>query len=480
VVIVSKQSHRSTSVIALLLAALALAGCGEATPGRDDTQARPDRVVLTYTGDPATTQSVTWRMPRGASEGVAQITPDAGSPNLAATAKRYTAPPESSELPGSYHSVTFEGLMPKTVYDYRVGDGTRWSPWAQFRTAASTAEPFEFIYLGDAQNGLYSYWARTVHAAVEVAPEARFIIHAGDLVENADADDEWAQWFGAAPAMLMSIPSVPATGNHEYARNRPDPGRHLSTHWRAQFALPVDDGLPASLAETVYKIDYQGVRVIVLNSMAGLEEGLDSQAAWLEQQLQTAGPRWTVVVFHHPVFASRRPAVDYPEIRDAFLPLFDRYGVDLVLQGHDHNYARGDTGSSADGQGEEAVRSVFVTSVAGAKMYGLDDSRWSQYQSFGARLVRAAENTQLFQVIRIDGDRLRFEAYTAAGELYDAFTLVRNENHNGMKRLINDDVVSTPERNCANTPPYDEAFEASLRRGRGATRFTACVQSESP
>jgi hypothetical protein len=78
--------------------------------------------------------------------------------------------------------------------------------------------------------------------------------------------------------------------------------------------------------------------------------------------------------------------------------------VDLVLTGHDHTYGR----SGLEGA------TVYATSVSGSKMYELDRKAWMR---------RAAEDTQLFQVITITGDKLFYEARTATGELYDAFEL---------------------------------------------------------
>src|SRR5690606_40830927 len=50
--------------------------------------------------------------------------------------------------------------------------------------------------------------------------------------------------------------------------------------------------------------------------------------------------KWTCVVFHHPIFSTKTTR-DNKRMRETFKPLFDRYKVDLVLQGHDHTYARG-------------------------------------------------------------------------------------------------------------------------------------------
>jgi 3',5'-cyclic AMP phosphodiesterase CpdA len=134
---------------------------------------------------------------------------------------------------------------------------------------------------------------------------------------------------------------------------------------------------------------------------------------------------WTVVTHHHPVWSASEGR-DNEELRAAWKPVYDRHGVDLVLQGHDHSYARGRTYAGAENVPTGAnVRdgdtgTVYVVSVSGRKMYDLKPDGW---QGYGAGMERKAENTQLFQVIHVDGEELRYRAYTATGGLYDAFTL---------------------------------------------------------
>ncbi|HEX6425340.1 MAG TPA: metallophosphoesterase [Acidimicrobiales bacterium] len=74
--------------------------------------------------------------------------------------------------------------------------------------------------------------------------------------------------------------------------------------------------------------------------------GLDSnvvddpaQRAWLEETLASATERWRIVVVHHPPYSAGYQGSS-TDVRDAFAPLFERYGVQLVLSGHDHDYQR--------------------------------------------------------------------------------------------------------------------------------------------
>ncbi len=163
--------------------------------------AMPDRIILTLNEDPATTQTVNWRTSVEVATGLAEIAPAGAGPDFPLNAKRYEADTQAlkSDLSTAhYHSVVFSELQPGTVYAYRVGDGVNWSEWFHFRTASATPEAFSFVYFGDAQNNIRSMWSRVIREAYRDAPKAAFLLHAGDLVNRAESDAEWGEWFGAA------------------------------------------------------------------------------------------------------------------------------------------------------------------------------------------------------------------------------------------------------------------------------------------
>src|SRR5690606_24236621 len=112
------------------------------------------------------------------------------------------------------------------------------------------------------------------------------------------------------------------------------------------------------------------------------------------------------------------------QLRNDLKPVFDKYRVDLVLQGHDHTYVRGmERIPMAKG---ETPGTMYVVSVSGPKMSDVLRADW---------MDRTAGHTQLFHVIDVDSDVLTFKAFTATGELYDEF-----EPHNSkdsQNRLVN-------------------------------------------
>jgi len=450
-------------IVPLTLGAFGYAAIGEksdpGSPGWNAVTKTPDRIILTWAGDPATSQSVTWRTDTTVTTAVAQYALASPGPGFGLAAQTVAARSRTVDaravkdagLAAAYHSVTFSGLTPDTLYAYRVGDGTRWSEWFHFRTASTERKPFSFIYFGDAQNDILSLWSRTIRQSYAAAPDARFMIHAGDLVSNGHNDTQWGEWFRAGGWIHAMVPSVPAAGNHEYdpltASEEKEDVQHLSVFWRPQFALP-ENGVEGQ-EETNYYIDYQGARIVVLNSNEQREE----QAKWLAGVLGDNPSPWTIVTFHHPIFSSGKDR-DNAALRDLWKPVFDRYGVDLVLQGHDHTYARGRTYAQATNAPvganvrDSSTGTVYVVSVSGPKMYTLNRNYWRRYD---AVLDRRAENTQLFQVIRVAGDTLRYRAHTATGTLYDSFDLIRGTGRN---RFVEHMRPDAPTRTFADAPPY--------------------------
>lgn len=474
------MSKRAALPSFFLLFAL-LAGCSSAgqdasvhshahdEPGEHATP-YPDRVTLTWEQDPSSSLSVSWRTDTTVTDPKAQIAPAKAEPSFYTEARTVEATPQPLDVPGvdpdsvnapyDYHSVTFEGLEADSAYAYRVGDGTHWSEWFHAETASEEPESFSFLYLGDAQNNLRSHWSRAIRAAYSTAPDADFVIHAGDLINHGDRNVEWGRWHQAGDWIQSMVPNVPVPGNHEYyggsewdrlERLIDSDEPHLSVHWRPQFALPQNG--PEGLEETVYFVDYQGLRLIGLNTMAAKLDStlLRRQTEWLETTLQETDARWTVVTMHHPLFSSSEGR-ENPDLRRAWRPLFEEYGVDLVLQGHDHTYARGESRNITQGvNARPSGGPVYVNSVSGAKMYELKGDRWDSYD--GIDLERGAENTQLFQVVRVAQDTMAYRSYTVTGERYDAFDLVQQDD--APNEMIERVPEGRGERTHDNTIPYE-------------------------
>lgn len=412
---------------------------------------RADRIVLTPGADPSRDMAVAFRTSTAQATAEAQIAIAVDGPTLEEKARTITGtslPNESSYGPATYHHIRFTGLIPDTVYAYRVKGAAGWSEWLQFRTAAAEAKPFRFLYLGDIQNGILTYASRVIRQAFHANGDIRLVAHAGDLVaqrDDLDHDDEWGEWNEAGGYNWSIVPQLPATGNHEYVDQiLPDgkESRKLGPYWPLQFALPANGA--ATVQSTTYHVDYQGVRFIVMDGTSATELGsLAQQTAWLDATLAASKATWNVVLFHQPIFTCARPK-DTAKLKAAWKPIFDARKVDLVLQGHDHCYSRltseqGRSAATAARKNGAAQGPVYLVSVTGSKMYGLNDRSGSQPD-------KVAEATELYQIVDVADKKLTMRTYTASGRLYDGFSLERRNDGKNYLTNLNEPMIAT--RTC--------------------------------
>jgi len=293
---------------------------------------------------------------------------------------------------------------------------------------------------------------RTSYAA---RPDADFILHAGDMVNRGSRDFEWAEWFKAVSHIHGMVPALPVAGNHEYERIGLSPNqsdRVLSIFWRPQFTLPIENELSADLHEVVYDVRYsEDVHLFVLSTQS---PKLEEQAQWLDEQLQKSDALWKIVAMHHPVFSSGRDR-DEAARRDLILPVLLRHNVDLVLQGHDHTYARGAVGLTPGRIGVQnkdgTVQTMFVNSVSGPKQYPFNDNGWDMFSEHNVKLERRAENTPFYQLVEIDKNSLRYQARTALDRVYDEFEMTKSD---GIKTIAHGTLSTMDERTFENTGEY--------------------------
>ena len=402
----------------------------------------PDRIIANLTEDPATTLAVNWRTNQQIEHAYIEVALATDGPEfrrkvirrVKATSTVFENKHQKHNEPlvkASYHAAAVTGLEPETTYVYRVGSDTDaqegdplWSEWFQYTTASDQPDKeFSFIYFGDAQNDVKSMWSRVIRNSYKKFPSVDFMLHAGDLINSQDSNLEWGEWFYAGSFIHATVPSMMTPGNHEYKDTT------LTPLWRPQFNLPKNgpSGI-RGIEETTYFVDYQDIRVISIDCIffEDHEAERTAQVQWLEELLKNNPKKWTALTMHFPLYTPAAKREDNAILIEHLRPLIDKYKVDLVLQGHDHTYARGEISNEDSGVTSVSdAGTIYAVSVSGPKMYESTDKEW---------IERRGEYTQLFQIITINGNTLSYEAYTPIGTLYDAFDL---EKKAGKKKLIN-------------------------------------------
>lgn len=289
----------------------------------------PDQIVLTWSGDPRHTQTIQWRTSTAVAAGAVRfVQKDSGHATSDVPAERTRI--EDRVLlndPVCHHfTAALTGLEPATTYIYQVGnaESDTWSAPSEFTTAPDKPGPFSFITFGDSHKKVV--WGDMLQAATQRHPEAAFYLLAGDLVDTGQYRDDWDQFFQVTGGMFARRPVVPALGNHDAIDGL---GAGM---YRALFALP-ENGPAEVEPEHAYTLQYGNVMFMILDS------GLPPLALgeWMEAQLAASTADWKIAMFHFPPYN-----VDegYPDIAALWGYLFDKYHVDMVLEGHVHYYMR--------------------------------------------------------------------------------------------------------------------------------------------
>lgn len=374
----------------------------------------PYNLVTTFKGDAGTSRAFTWYTVNPAAAGWIELVKGPEAAFGEETVKRIQAVSTKIKTKNGsrgVHKVEVTGLEPGTLYSYRVGSSAEEEGLAasQFTTEDSTGGSTTFINVTDSQGEAetdFKLWGQTLNKAFLTFPEARFIIHNGDLTEDPKDAAAWDDFFGNVQERVSQIPLMPVTGNHDEVGGNANP---YSSH----FNLPVN-GAKGSVDGTSYSFDYGSIHITVLNT----ESNLKNQADWLRKDLAGTDKPWKIVALHRPAYGGNT----YKKLED-WTELFDKYGVDLVLQGHNHEYSRSCrlragaiVPESQDGADSKRGTVYVVINAAGAKF---NEKKEDQYY----HAVHFQNYKQMFAGITVAGDKLTYQAFDVDGEMLDEFVL---------------------------------------------------------
>jgi len=284
---------------------------------------------------------------------------------------------------GTRHAVTLTDLVPYTLYHYRVERmGAPLSEDATFRTAAGPDQTrFTFVVFGDTRTQ-HQRHQTVVERLLVLEPD--FVIHTGDLVGDGRLAREWERFFEIERELMAHVPTFLVLGNHE--RDNP---RYFDL-----FYLPGN--------ERWYTFDYGNARFVCLQVDGNADFGPGSeQYVWLEETLAANTQPWLFVVFHVPAYTSVRVGLE-DAVRQALSPLFEQHGVDVVFNGHSHNYERNEVNGIT----------YVVTGGGGAPLYAMQEREPTQAAFALAYHV---------VLVEIDGDQLKATAISSEGEVLDEF-----------------------------------------------------------
>ena len=362
----------------------------------------PDHLALTWSSDPATTQTILWRTSDAVDTSVVYYRRKDAAPD----APWQSMPAEKAVIrdrllandPVSHRfSATLTGLEPGTTYIYRAGVPAldAWSQPAEFTTAPKDPAPFSFVFFGDTH--CRPEWGEMLDAAFERHPETAFYLIGGDLVNTGLYRDDWDHFFEYSTDVFRHRPVLPSIGNHD------DQDGLGAWMYLEMFGLP-GNGPENVEPGRLYSIQYGNALFLSLDIATPYE----LQAEWMAQQLENTDAVWKFAMVHFPPYS---PTHDYAAIREAWGPVFDEYHLDIMFSGHVHYYMR--SKPIRDGQVVDSPTegTIYLISIA------IPGREWRGDAPEYAEVLFSGP--PLYQVLHIDGNTLELRTYSADGEERD-------------------------------------------------------------
>jgi hypothetical protein len=360
-----------------------LALLGEANAAAPAADGTPEQVHLTFGDEPSHTVFVSWASAAQALDPRVLLHAGAAPRVIQAIQRSYTDGLNGQTV-FTYHA-KLEGLAADTTYHYSVtadNDSHRHRPFAaHFRTAPRGRHAFRWTSYGDlaTPNTSWKLSSPQSRHAVDAVEQFRPLFHLlnGDLcyanLNWAAQPQVWADFGNNVQRSAAHRPWMPCPGNHEiefcngaqglrsYLTRYclPDNGTPFTGCW---YRFQVGSALFISLSadDVIYQDSgafHAGPGPYMPAASTGNEPIMPGtslyvrgysdgeQTRWLERTLAAAqdDPNidWIIVQMHQDALSSSKNGNGSDRgIREAWLPLFDRYGVDLVLCGHDHDYER--------------------------------------------------------------------------------------------------------------------------------------------
>lgn len=286
---------------------------------------------------------------------------------------------------GEYNRfATVTGLKENTSYVYRVGNEGDWSATYTFRTQKFSGD-FNFLFFGDPQIGSSGNvpndaagWVDTLNVATSAYPDAEMLFSAGDQVETASNETQYEAFLSSDK--LRQVPFVATNGNHDVG----------SKAYEQHFNTPNVDRTAGANTGTGSGGDYWFIYKDTLFLDINSNSRDASHIAWMQKVVaeQGAKAKWKVLAFHHSIYSPGPHATDSDVLdrRNVLPTVISDLGIDLVLQGHDHSYARsylihnGEKANADEQAGADQVVAgpggvLYVTanSASGSKYYDLQN-----------------------------------------------------------------------------------------------------------
>lgn len=368
-------------------------------------------------------------------------------------------------------------LTPGATYFYKVGSETSgYSPVGTLTVEKSESEidGVTFLHLTDCQEDYkdkYYRWADVLRAAYNKYPQSSFVAFTGDLTNHSEEYLNMYHWIWGLDApgeILRNMAISPSSGNHD----------EWDYSFTDRFDFKYADFMPDTDAELktggCYYYTYgKDILFINMNTNDGdWTKEFKAQKVWLKEILEKYKDyKWKVVQLHKGPMSTGDHSKngDVEDYRDELCPIFSKYNVDLVLQGHDHVYTRTasypywtenndniknykyeayeEAGVVTENYSFDGETRLWNLEPAGTHYVTINycaNKKYDPIEDHDERIhigknpvstengCSSQPNKPMYGVVRIKGDILCYDAYTydydtKESKLYDTFSVDKGE-----------------------------------------------------
>jgi predicted phosphodiesterase len=390
-----KNSHLIPLAILVLAGLISCIGACSSKPDNPaDITAGVDHIRWGAKQSPLEKVTISWR-----SAGAADLFRWGYSPSF--EKGMFKAELRDDLLGGTIREYMFDKVKPSSTLYYSIYDSENyiWTDPGTFQTAPDPAlNHFSFTAGGDSRTDLESW-----HLVSEAIERLDFALYLGDLVNNGKNKADWEDWYAYGEKFISNNLVFYVKGNHDegdiFHNNLVNPGNGK-----------------------YYSFEYGNAILIGLEDHDN--EMSAEQTAFIDSVFRSNTDKtWRIVFFHRPFYTSGFHAGEMDHLFDSWWKLFDDYGVDLIFNGHQHNYTRtkpinrdiSDTSAVNDyGSGPGQGRCEIIAGSYGAPRYGADTG-W---------FVELSADRYAYTTTEINGNELILKAFDAeTGEKFDEMIL---------------------------------------------------------
>ncbi len=314
----------------------------ERTPNYRFATEKPDHIMVSISGDPRTSMTVTWRASADVADGYIEYYEKNGEKKITnALVKPFKSDVNTSNI----FWAKAENLKPGTKYYYTCGSAENRSEEFWFETQEDNLTNFKFIAISDHQkdddhyNPDYSALNKFLKDTLKKHPDVKFILTAGDNTNCGQHEIQWNAMFVGMEGIIEHLPYMMCCGNHdnrgfsqyfpeEVGRYYAEPAEFFNT--QLEYSYPKNG--PEGWQTENYSFDYGNAHFVVF----GVNEP-ELVNDWAVKDIESSNKTWKFGSYHFPIYYSGPNLANddaYPMMRECMEKL------DILFSGHEHNFSR--------------------------------------------------------------------------------------------------------------------------------------------